>query len=151
MTKTETPSTFWFNLDGIAVPLSVFFRKLLKGQGQGPNRLITDKLKSYGCAHREIMPTVPHDTRRWANNRAEVSHEAVRFRERQMRRFKSPGHAQRFLSVHGVVGNLFRGWSSEGQRSELQASPRSGVWYVAHRDSGCLMAESSSSSSAGLS
>ncbi len=85
-----------------------FFRKLLKGQGCGPNRLITDQLKSYGVAHREMMPTVPHDTRRWANNRAEVSHEAVRCRERQMRKFKSPGHAQRFLSVHGVVGNLFR-------------------------------------------
>ncbi len=86
-----------------------FFRKLIKGQGhQGPNRLVTDKLGSYGAAHREIMPTVTHDTRRWANNRAEVSHEAVRHRERQMRKFKSPGQAQRFLSVHGIVGNLFR-------------------------------------------
>ena len=86
-----------------------FFRKLLKGQGCSPNRLVTDKLGSYSAAHREIMPTVPHDTRRWANNRAEVSHEAVRFRERQLRRFKSARHAQRFLSVHSVVGNLFRG------------------------------------------
>ncbi len=85
-----------------------FFRKLLKGQEQGPNRLVTDKLGSYGVAHRALMPSVPHDTDRWANNRAEVSHAAVRFRERQMRRFKSLGHAQRFLSVHGIVGNLFR-------------------------------------------
>ncbi len=85
-----------------------FFRKLLKGQGCGPNRLVTDQLMSYGVAHREMMPTVPHDTRRWENNRAEVSHEGVRQRERQMRRFKSVGYAQRFLSIHGVIGNLFR-------------------------------------------
>ncbi len=84
------------------------FRKLLKSQGQGPNRLVTDKLGSYRVAHRELLPSVPHDTSRWSNNRAEVSHESVRQRERQMRGFKSPGHAQRFLSVHGVVGNLFR-------------------------------------------
>jgi putative transposase len=85
-----------------------FFLKLLKAQDTWPNRLVTDKLRSYGAAHREIMPSVPHDTRRWANNRAEASHEAVRFRERQMRGFKSGRHAQRFLSVYSVVGNLFR-------------------------------------------
>jgi putative transposase len=85
-----------------------FFRKLLKTQGQGPSRLVTDQLGSYRVAHRETMPSVPHDTNRLSNNRAEVSHEAVRQRERQMRGFKSVGHAQRFLSVHGLVGNLFR-------------------------------------------
>ena len=85
-----------------------FFRKLLKSQGQGPSHLVTDQLGSYRVAHREMMPSVPHETSRWSNNRAEVSHEAVRQRERQMRSFKFPGHAQRFLSVHGVVGNLFR-------------------------------------------
>jgi putative transposase len=85
-----------------------FFRKLLKGQGSEPRRLITDKLRSYGAAHRNIMPTLVHDTRRYANNRAEVSHQATRERERQMRRFKSAAQAQRFLSVHGVIQNLFR-------------------------------------------
>ena len=85
-----------------------FFRKLLKTQGQGPSRLVTDQLGSYRVAHREMMPSVPYDTTRRSNHRAEVSHEAVRQRERQMRRFKSARHAQRFLSVHGVVGNLFR-------------------------------------------
>ncbi len=85
-----------------------FFRKLLKGQGVEPNRLVTDKLRSYGAAHRTTMPSVVHDTRQYANNRAEVSHQPTRQRERQMRRFKSPGQAQRFLSVHGVVQNLFR-------------------------------------------
>ena len=85
-----------------------FFRRLLKGQGREPNRLVTDKLPSYRAAHRTTMSSVVHDTRQYANNRAEVSHQPSRQRERQMRRFKSPGQAQRFLSVHGVVQNLFR-------------------------------------------
>ena len=85
-----------------------FFRKLLKGQGRGPRRLITDKLGSYAAAHRTVMPSVVHSTRQYENNRAEVSHQPTRQRERQMRRFKSVGHAQRFLSVHGLVQNLFR-------------------------------------------
>jgi len=85
-----------------------FLRKLLKGQGGEPIRLVTDKLRSYGPAHRDIMPSVPHDTTQYANNRAEISHQPTRQRERQMRRFKSPAQAQRFLSVHGVVQNLFR-------------------------------------------
>lgn len=85
-----------------------FFRKLLKGQGKVPFRLVTDKLKSYGAALRTIMPSVNHDTERYANNRAEVSHQPTRHRERQMRRFKSARQAQLFLSVHGVVLNLFR-------------------------------------------
>lgn len=85
-----------------------FFRKLLKGQEGEPRRLVTDKLKSYGAADRAVMPSVLHDTSRYANNRAEVSHQPTRQRERQMRRFKSAGQAQRFLSVHGVILNLFR-------------------------------------------
>ena len=85
-----------------------FFRKLLKGQGKVPFRLVTDKLKSYRAALRTIMPSVNHDTAQYANNRAEVSHQPTRQRERQMRRFKSPRQAQLFLSVHGVVLNLFR-------------------------------------------
>ena len=85
-----------------------FFRKLLKGQGCVPRRLITDKLRSYPAACRKVMPSVVHWTERYANNRAEVSHQPTRQRERQMRRFKSAAHAQRFLSVHGPVQNLFR-------------------------------------------
>jgi len=54
------------------------------------------------------MPSVGHDTARYANNRAEVSHQRTRQRERQMRGFKSAGQAQRFLSVHGVIQNYFR-------------------------------------------
>ncbi len=85
-----------------------FFRKVLKGQGRLPHRVITDKLRSYSAAHRTVMPSVPHSTRQYENNRAEVSHQPTRQRERQMRRFKSVGHAQHFLSVHGLVQNLFR-------------------------------------------
>jgi putative transposase len=85
-----------------------FFRKLLKGQGRAPRRLVTDKLRSYGAAQRVVMPSVVHDTTPYANNRAEVSHQPTRRRERQMQRFKSAAQAQRFLTVHGLVGNLFR-------------------------------------------
>ena len=84
-----------------------FFRQLLKSQRQEPVRLVTDKLGSYRVAHREIMPGVLHGTRRYANNRAEVSHQPTRQRERQMRGFTSSAHAQRFLHVHGVIQNLF--------------------------------------------
>ena len=68
---------------------------------------MTDELKSHGAAHRSIMPSVEHNTARYANNLAEVSHQPTRQRERQMRGFKSAGQAQRFLSVHGVIRNLF--------------------------------------------
>ncbi len=85
-----------------------FFRKLLKRQGREPRRLITDKLRSYSAAHRTVMPSVVHRTRQYENNRAEVSHQPTRQRERQMRRFKSAAHLQRFAAVHGVVQNLFR-------------------------------------------
>ena len=83
-------------------------RKLLKRQGCVPRRLITDKLRSYSAAHRTVMLSVVHRTHQYANNRAEVSHQPTRQRERQMRRFKSTAHLQRFASVHGVVQNLFR-------------------------------------------
>src|SRR6516164_1215841 len=84
-----------------------FLRRLLRGQGQQPFRIITDKLKSYSAASRTILPGVTHDTQQYANNRAETSHQPTRMRERQMRRFKSPRQARRFLSLHGVVRNLF--------------------------------------------
>ena len=85
-----------------------FFRKLLKGQGCVPRRLVTDKWRSYPAACRTVMPSAVHCTDQYANNRAEVSHQPTRQRERQMRRFKSAAHAQRFLSVHGPIQNLFR-------------------------------------------
>ena len=74
----------------------LLFRKLLKGQHEVPWRLITDKLKSYLATHREVMPSVAHSNEQYENNRAEVSHEPIRQRERQMRRFNSAEQAQRF-------------------------------------------------------
>ena len=85
-----------------------FFRKLLKGLRYAPRVIVTDKLRSYGAAGREVLPSVRHVHDRWRNNRAEVSHEVTRQRERQMRRFKSMRHAQSFLSSHGMINNLFR-------------------------------------------
>ena len=85
-----------------------FFRKMLKHQGATPTRMATDKLRSYGAAKREVMPSVIHCQDRYANNRAEVSYQPTRQQEHQMRRFKSMKQAQRFLSVHGAVNNLFR-------------------------------------------
>ncbi len=70
--------------------------------------MITYKLRSYATAHRAVMPSVVHATDQYANNRAEVSHQPTRQRERQMRRFKSAAQVQRFASVHGLVQNLFR-------------------------------------------
>ena len=66
-----------------------------------------DKLRSYGVAHRELMPETIHDTTQYANNRAELSHHPTRVRERGMRCFKSSQQAQRFLGVHAAVYNLF--------------------------------------------
>jgi len=84
-----------------------FFKRLLRNHGGEPRKIVTDKLRSYGVAHRELMPEVIHDSTQYANNRAEQSHEATRVRERGMRKFKSVGQAQRFLGTHAAVYNLF--------------------------------------------
>jgi putative transposase len=84
-----------------------FFRKLLKGLTYVPRVLITDKLKSYGAAKREILPGVEHRQHRYLNNRAENSHQPTRQRERHMQRFKSPRRAQRFLSAYGPIASHF--------------------------------------------
>jgi putative transposase len=91
-----------------AKPAERLLRKLLKKQGITPRVMITDKLASYGAARREILPGVEHRQHKGLNNRAENSHQPTRRRERIMRRFKSAGQAQRFLSVHDQVANLFR-------------------------------------------
>jgi putative transposase len=85
-----------------------FFKRLLKGLRYKPRRLITDGLRSYGVARREILPEVRHRTSRYLNNRAENSHRPTRRRERQMQRFKSAEQAQRFLSAHGLIYGHFR-------------------------------------------
>jgi len=84
-----------------------FFKKFLKKCRNEPRKIVTDKLRSYGVAHRELVPGTIHDTSQYANNRAELSHQPTRVRERGMRRFKSMEQAQRFLDVHAAVYNLF--------------------------------------------
>jgi putative transposase len=85
-----------------------FFKRLLKGLQYVPRVLITDKLKSYGVAKRELLPDVEHRESRYLNNRAENSHRPTRRRERQMQRFKSARQAQRFLSAHSFIYGHFR-------------------------------------------
>ena len=82
-------------------------RKLLKRQCRAPRVMITDKLRSYAAAKRAVMPSVEHRKHKGLNNRAENSHQPTRRRERQMKRFKSAGQAQRFLSAHDGISNLF--------------------------------------------
>ena len=86
---------------------SVSSRGWSKNHRAEPRKIVTDKLKSYGVAHRELIPDTIHDTTRYSNNCAEVSHQPTRVRERGMRRFKSTQQAQRFLSIHAMVYNLF--------------------------------------------
>jgi len=81
--------------------------KLLRRQCRAPRVMITNKLARYGAAKREVMPSVEHRKHKGLNNRAENSHQPTRRRERQMKRFKSAGQAQRFLSAHDGINNLF--------------------------------------------
>jgi putative transposase len=85
-----------------------FFRKLLKGLRYVPRVIVTDKLKSYSAVKQELVPGVEHRQHRYLNNRAENSHQLTRQRERRMQGFKSPGHAQRFLSAYGPIARHFR-------------------------------------------
>src|SRR6202795_1187968 len=82
-------------------------RKLLKSAGAPPRVMITDKLRSYGAARAKMGLQVEHRQHKGLNNRAENSHQPTRRRERIMKRFKSRRQAQRFLSVHDQVANLF--------------------------------------------
>ena len=84
-----------------------FFKRLFRSHGGEPRKIVTDKLRSYGATHRELIPETIHSTEQCENNRAEQSHEATRVRERGMRRFKSVRRAQRFLDAHAAVSNLF--------------------------------------------
>jgi putative transposase len=102
-----------------------FFRRLLRGPGKEPFGIISDKLRSYFAAARTILRGVTHNTERYANNRAEASHQPTRQRERHMRRFKSAGQAQRFLSLH-----------LESTNHRLLRSRSFGVWRTVTAASG---------------
>ncbi|TPG46040.1 IS6 family transposase [Roseomonas nepalensis] len=97
-------------------------RKLLKRQMRAPRVMITDKLASYGAAKKEVMPSVEHRQHKGLNNRAENSHQPTRRRERQMKRFKSGGQAQRFLSAHDGINNLFHFRRDHVTASEYRAA-----------------------------
>lgn len=93
-----------------------FFKRLLKGLQYEPRVIVTDKLRSYGVAQRQLLPGVEHRQSRYLNNRAENSHRPTRRRERQMQRFKSSRQAQDFLSAHSFIYGHFR-----PQRHQLAA------------------------------
>ena len=84
------------------------FRKVLKRQERPLWHLVTDKLRSYPAAHREVFPSVTHRTGQYENNRAEIPHQHTQEQECQMRRLKSAAQVQRFLCVHGTIHNLLR-------------------------------------------
>ena len=84
-----------------------FFKRLLKAHRHEPRKIVTDKLAGYGAAHRELIPDAIHDTSRHANNRAELSHQPTRVRERPNPPNKTMRQAKRFLGVHSAVHNLF--------------------------------------------
>jgi putative transposase len=106
------------------IAAKTFFRKLLKGCQYVPRVIITDKLKSYGAAKREMLSGVEHRQHRYLNNRAENSHQPTRQRERRMQGFKSPGQAQRFLSAYGPIAQHFRPrrhrFSASAYRQEMR-------------------------------
>ena len=107
-----------------------FFKKLLKGLEYVPRVIITDKLRSYGAAKKELLPGVEHRQHKRLNNRAENSHQPTRVREKVMRRFKSQGQAQRFLSAQGPIRQHFRPKRHKLSASDYRAKMREqfAVW-----------------------
>ncbi|GED90783.1 hypothetical protein TNCT6_79150 [Streptomyces sp. 6-11-2] len=85
-----------------------FFRRLMQKTRAVPRVIVTDKLRSYGAAHHEVMPSVEHRSHKGLNNRAENSHQPTRQRERAMKGFRSVGAAQRFLSAFSGISPHFR-------------------------------------------
>ena len=100
-------STCWSNPSATDHAALKLMRKLLKKYAFAPERLVTDDLRSYAPAARDLGIEHLHERGRWRNNRAENSHQPTRRRERKMQRFKSAGSAQLFLSAHAAVYNTF--------------------------------------------
>lgn len=112
-----------------------FFRKLLKGLRSVPRVIITDTLKRYGAAKRDILPSVEHRQHKRLNNRAENSHQPTRLREKKMHRFKSAKHAQRFLSAFGPIAGYFQPRRHRLRAGEYRAilQSRFHVWNARDR------------------
>ncbi|MEY9988042.1 transposase-like protein [Streptomyces sp. V4I8] len=108
-----------------------FFRKLLKGTETLPRVVVTDKLRSYGAAHREVMPSVEHRSSKYLNNRAENSHIPTRERERGMKGFRSVRTAQRLLASFSRISPHFRPhrhrMTPRGYRTEM--TNRFTIWH----------------------
>ncbi|MFF3959845.1 IS6 family transposase [Streptomyces sp. NPDC001890] len=107
-----------------------FLAKLMKKQQRVPRVMVTDKLRSYGTAHRELMPSVEHRSHKGLNNRAENSHQPTRQRERAMKGFRSVGAAQRFLAAFSGISPHFRPrrhlMTAPGYRAEMTI--RFAIW-----------------------
>ncbi|MFE9934630.1 IS6 family transposase [Streptomyces sp. NPDC005533] len=107
-----------------------FFRRLLTTTGQVPRVIVTDKLRSYGAAHREVMPSVEHRSHKGINNRVENSHQPTRQRERAMKGFRTVGSAQRFLSAFTGISPHFRPHRHlmTASRYRLEMNVRFTIW-----------------------
>ena len=116
-----------------------FFRKLLKGLQYVPRVIITDKLKSYGAAKREILPGVEHRQSRYLNNRCENSHRPTRQREYRMQGFTSVGQAQRFLSAYGPMAQHFQQPPKSTRRNALPVKCIDGSLWMGHQSLACAV------------
>ena len=105
-----------------------FFKRLLRSHGGEPNKVVTDKLRSYGVVHREFIHETTRSAQQCENNRAEQSHQATRVRERGMRKFKSVRQAQRFLGPHATANDLFNP-ARHLVRAEHYRDLRASVFY----------------------
>ncbi|MET9831977.1 IS6 family transposase [Streptomyces sp. NPDC006385] len=106
-----------------------FFRRLLKATRTVPRVIVTDRLRSYGSAHREVMPSVEHRSHEGLNNRAENSHQPTRRREHAMKGFRSVGGAQGFLAAFSGISPRFRPrhlMTAARYRTEMSA--RFAIW-----------------------
>ncbi len=112
-------------------------RKLLKKHGFAPRTLVTDKWQAYGAAFRELGLSVWHHQAKWKNNRIEGSHVRVRRRERAMQGFRSPGSAQRFLSIHTAVYNYFT--TRRHLRSAVEHRHRRNQAFTKWRTAACAV------------
>jgi len=106
------------------------FKQFLKKCRNEPRKIVTDKLKSYGVAQRELVPDTIHDTFQYVNSCGELSHQPTRVREQGMRRFKLIDRVQRFLDMHTAVYNLFNLVPSFSIRQPLPGFETRGLCFL---------------------